>query len=794
MVLLGFDGVDYTLAQQWMDSGELPHLKQLAENGTYLPLTTSNPAQSPVAWAEVVTGSNPGKTNIGDFVRRIFTPSGAPMPRLAGVQVRPEGVPADELGDYVQLSSSERLRLSLGSGRNRLLALGLLFGALLLIVTMLFRVVLRLNNFVSLGVGLLVAAGGAYGGHVYISGLPTKYPVSENEMLGARFWDVLGKAGIRVKGIDVPEAFPCSAHSNVSILGGLNTPDIAGGIGSWYIYTNDEWSMNEDSTSSGGTVYKLWEDDDGVIRAKLKGPEDFVSKYKFADRKAELSAQVEDEVLDAKQRSELAKQLEGVKNEERTWRQYERYKMAEMEVRPDFERHVVNLTVNGQSQDVAQGEYSDFFQLSFDLTSNHRMRALARVLVQECFTSDDEEPRLRLFVPSISISPEDVPPHLPISTPPDYAEELADAVGLFDTVGWDGYTNPLKDLEISEQAFMQGVDHLFTWREALLMHELEQDDWEVLFHTEYGTDRTAHMMFRFFDPGHPHFNDKDKEGNLIREQEITAFGRTFKVTDCIKETYRQMDLIVGRVMEKIESGSLGPNVKLMLISDHGFQSYRYGVNLNVWLNRMGYLARKGEGDEIGAEDGIGTGRDSGSVLSFVDWPRTRAYSMGLGKIYINLKGREGEGIVERSEYDALKREIIEKLLAFRDPVEGHENAQVVVNAYDALEVCQGPIEENITDYGDIILGFNKYYRVSGSTSSGGYDRDSYDTFGIANNDEPWSGDHCGVDMPLVRGVFYANFDVGEGAAPGLKDVAPTILEMFGVGIPEEWDGTAVPLK
>ncbi|MFH0943806.1 MAG: hypothetical protein V2A76_01300, partial [Planctomycetota bacterium] len=392
VVLLGFDGVDYVLAQQWMEDGELPHLKQLAEQGTFLPLATANPAQSPVSWALVETASNPGKTNIGDFVRRDFTPSGDPMPRLAGVQVRQEGVPADELGDYyVQLSSLERLRLSLGIGLNRLLALGLLFGALLLIVTMLFRVVLRLNNFVSLGVGLLVAAGGTYGGHVYVSGLPTKYPVSENEMLGERFWDALGKAGIRVKGIDIPAAFPCSAHSNVSILGGLNTPDIAGGIGSWYIYTNDEWSMNEERTRSGGTVFKLWEDDDGVIRAKLKGPEDFVKKYGFQDRKDALTARLESEGLDQKKRGELQKELDKAKSEERTWSQYERYKTTEMEVRPDFNRRVANLTIDGQSQDVKQGEYSDFFRLSFELTPNNRMRALARVLVKECFIGDEEE-------------------------------------------------------------------------------------------------------------------------------------------------------------------------------------------------------------------------------------------------------------------------------------------------------------------------------------------------------------------------------------------------------------------
>jgi len=117
---------------------------------------------------------------------------------------------------------------------------------------------------------------------------------------------------------------------------------------------------------------------------------------------------------------------------------------------------------------------------------------------------------------------------------------------------------------------------------------------------------------------------------------------------------------------------------------------------------------------------------------------------------------------------------------------------VVLNAYDALEVYHGPVEENITDYGDIILGFNKYYRASGATTSGGYEKDAYETFGITDNNESWSGDHCGVDMDLVRGIFLSNFEIQEGFEPGLMNVAPTLLEMFGVPLPADWDGTPIP--
>src|SRR5436190_1303153 len=83
VILLGFDGVDANLTQRYIDAGALPNLAKLRQEGCFKPLDTANPAQSPVSWAVLETASNPGKTNIGDFVRRVFAPeTGAPMPTL----------------------------------------------------------------------------------------------------------------------------------------------------------------------------------------------------------------------------------------------------------------------------------------------------------------------------------------------------------------------------------------------------------------------------------------------------------------------------------------------------------------------------------------------------------------------------------------------------------------------------------------------------------------------------------------------------------------------------------------
>ena len=109
----------------------------------------------------------------------------------------------------------------------------------------------------------------------------------------------------------------------------------------------------------------------------------------------------------------------------------------------------------------------------------------------------------------------------------------------------------------------------------------------------------------------------------------------------IQDLYQRMDKLIGRVMEQIDDKTL-----LMIISDHGFKSFARCVNLNAWLHQNGYLALK-----VGKTE-------SGDWFEDVDWSRTRAYTMGLNGLYLNVKGRESEGIVtDGKEAEALKKGI-----------------------------------------------------------------------------------------------------------------------------------------
>src|SRR5690606_34174270 len=108
--------------------------------------------------------------------------------------------------------------------------------------------------------------------------------------------------GKKTIGLEVPTAYPAEAHPNAKILSGLFTPDVTGGPGSWYVYTNDEWAMNDESTGSGGTIYKLYVDKDGVYRTKLPGPTDFVAELRFEERQSALSRLLDEPGLSAAER------------------------------------------------------------------------------------------------------------------------------------------------------------------------------------------------------------------------------------------------------------------------------------------------------------------------------------------------------------------------------------------------------------------------------------------------------------------------------------------------------------
>jgi predicted AlkP superfamily phosphohydrolase/phosphomutase len=205
----------------------------------------------------------------------------------------------------------------------------------------------------------------------------------------------------------------------------------------------------------------------------------------------------------------------------------------------------------------------------------------------------------------------------------------------------------------------------------------------------------------------------------------------------------------------------------MVISDHGFCNFTRGVNMNTWLKEEGYLFLK-EGHET-----------SGDWFAQVDWDRTRAFTLGLTGIFINRKGREAKGMVEKGpELDALAAEIKAKLEKLVDPKTGE---RVVNEAFITSDLHSGPYADMAPE---VLIGYCRGFRHSWDCATGSVTAEIF-----TDNTKSWSGDHC-VDPRLVPGVFWCNRAIATDT-PNLLDIAPTALDLFGVDIPGYMQGKSL---
>jgi predicted AlkP superfamily phosphohydrolase/phosphomutase len=167
----------------------------------------------------------------------------------------------------------------------------------------------------------------------------------------------------------------------------------------------------------------------------------------------------------------------------------------------------------------------------------------------------------------------------------------------------------------------------------------------------------------------------------------------------------------------------------------------------------------------------------GTFWENVDWSKTRAYAMGIGQIYFNLRGRESQGIVSPgAEASTLAGELSAKLLTMTDPDDG---APIVRAVYKRDDIYSGPYLHNASE---LQVGMHEGYRVSWQTTLGGSPPGI-----VYKNDRKWSADHGGYDFAITSGILVSGqpFNTKE---PRIIDLAPTVLKYFGVTIPTDIDG------
>jgi len=415
----------------------------------------------------------------------------------------------------------------------------------------------------------------------------------------------------------------------------------------------------------------------------------------------------------------------------------------------------VILKVSGLTLPLKVGQWSDFATLTFPANPLLKMMATTRFKLMEL------EPELRLYQEPLNFHACSLPPTVDISSPRNWACKLAEEYGERETVGWSIATNPLRDEVIDYDTFLEDLYFTLEHRRKVVLGELAKEDWDLFIAVFLSTDRMQHMMYRFIDPGHPNY-----DAELAR-----------KYGGQVLAIYQQMDEIVGEVMDRY----LDDDTVLMIVSDHGFHSYRYGVNLNTWLAKNGFMELEGP---LGGPDQYRRLEDlfdpEGSFFKNVNWSKTKAYCMGLGSIYINLQLREPQGCVSPSDYDKVRQEIVDALMKLEDP--RFPGQPVVLDVVKRDDVYHGP---RFLEAPDLLVCFNENYRVSWQTSLGGLPPEVFE-----DNIDNWSGDHCSYDPKITQGIFFASRKLGD-IHPNIMDVGPTVLHYLGVAPPDDFDGSAL---
>ena len=403
-------------------------------------------------------------------------------------------------------------------------------------------------------------------------------------------------------------------------------------------------------------------------------------------------------------------QVEGPVN---SLRKDHRSSSAELTVDVDPHEPAARLATGDSLAIVRQGEWSGWLRAEFPLIPGLASAAgMFRVYAKQL------HPRFELYLSPVNIDPE--APELPVSAPSSYSRDVSRTIGRFYTQGIAEDTAAARQGVFSLADYLAQSRLVFEDEHKLLRYSLASFREGLLFVYFSSIDQNSHMLWGKHEPE-------------------------------LLDTYRAADAAIGEVIENARGADV------IVMSDHGFTTFDRALNLNTWLWKNGYLALDGGP----SEDDVPFAR--------VDWSKTRAYAIGLNGLYLNLAGREKQGIVSSAERQALLRKIGEELIALRDPADGR---QVVETAFF-------PEPSDIAP--DLIVGYARAYRASWQTALGGVPPAL-----VEDNNDAWMGDHC-INAADVPGVFFSTARV-RVKDPQLKDVTVSLLRMFGIGPGEGMSG------
>lgn len=532
---------------------------------------------------------------------------------------------------------------------------------------------------------------------------------SQTQLLrqGTPFWDHLIRQGVDASVYYLPANYPPQTPpgpGQFRCVSGMGTPDLAGSYGEFTLFTPDV--SRRGRTVGGGRFVRL-RIDGHRGQAVLQGPPNFLRRPDDSGRIPPAT--------------------------------------AALDVVRDPEHRAAKITVSGAPVVLGEGEWSSWLPVEFptELPGSTVIGAtgaptsiwgMIRIYLKQV------HPNLIMYVSPINIDP--ARPVSPISVPARHAQDLAARHGRFCTLGIPEDTKALTHGALSEDEFLAQSEQVNAERREQFRAALRQQQFGCLFFYFGSSDLLQHMFWRDQDPQHPGF----------RQDEADRYG------DVVNGVYRAADQIVGETLEQLHADDT-----LLVLSDHGFTSFRRGFNVNSWLADEGYLQLPPQFD-----------RGRSNLLADADWARVTAYGLGMNGLYLNMVGREKTGTVKAKQRRVLLQELREKLLEVRDA-----DGASVIRRVDVTEETYPEAPFQLAP--DLIIGYDDGYRASWDTILGDLPHAL-----ITDNAERWSGTHL-IDADRVPGVILSNRPI-TATRPTVCDVAPTILASFDIATPPAMTG------
>lgn len=418
---------------------------------------------------------------------------------------------------------------------------------------------------------------------------------------------------------------------------------------------------------------------------------------------------------------------------------------VKLQIDPEFPTLIA--TLGTEQVLLKEGEWSSWIPVTFSALPMHMADLEGRIQMYV----KEVRPNLQVYISPVNIAAGN--PAQAISSPDGFASDIHAVMGDYYTQGMPEETNALSDGLFTDAEYIQQVGRVQKDTQRMLDVALKQfEPGDMTFFYLSDIDLQCHMLWRHGDPKH-----EDASPHPSYEAEQAALHRL-----AIESYYKHVDDLIGDLNKRLPA-----QTTLLVMSDHGFQPYTRRVHLNAWLRDNGWLVLK-ENKKTGY---ISTGD--------VDWSKTRAYGLGFNGLYLNVKGREGEGIVPKSEMPQVKKELTKQLLAFMDPL---REQSVVLEVADTEEIYSST---RSAEAPDLVVGYNIHYGASDESTLG----EITETV-LEDNTDKWSGSHL-MAPSVVPGLLMSNQPFTRTTPMSLPDVTASVLDLYGLNPSDGMVGTSI---